>query len=1449
MFKRLIAALVCFTFIFSNLQYVHAQDFSINQLPVPGTMVGESAPFAPLALKGLIVNPQKPLEFQFIVDTGKGPQDTASIKEEANQLVKYFLAGLTIPEGDLWVNLSPYEKNRMVPEALGQTDLGRDLLAQDYILKQLTASLIYPEKDLGKGFWKRVYAKAQQQFGTTNIPVNTFNKVWILPDQAQVYENVNAAYVTKSTLKVMLDEDYTALQKHMPVHNSTDSIGSQIVREIVIPEITKEVNTGKNFAPLRQIYQALILAKWYKETIQNGLLDAVYTNKNKVAGVNLNDLTVKEQIYNRYLQAYKKGAFNYIKEDQTPDGQVVPRKYFSGGTFFGDYAMTHDGNLSDVHADGAMEMIQMVLDKAMKTDGNINNPKSTDEPYLRSLVETLRDSNLAERDRAASELGRINGPIAEGLLLTGLSKIDFSNTLELNAYFDALRYFPNPHVVEELIGYLESNKDHISASSLGRLAQALGRIGGKIEDRRAAEHLIPLLEYPDPAVHRLAAIALGELGDSSGLDPLDNLYKRFDTGWEPLVDEDTTLRRITTAKEEIIASQVNRLTSFKKKITPDELEKIGPIIDEVLNKIKSGKFKFKGEEIDVLNEPRENAHIIGQIDRNVVEACGLVHQTANAFLVSPQGKIMLSLRAHNKGTFPLHLTIPGGHVGAGKSYEEGMKEELKQEFGIDVSVKPVDGFDIYDNYEKSGEKDLNRERRKLFVGQLNDTQYAKYKAKQKKLEEESKLTSTVKEFKTWLEGVGKKEGFGEVWGDYEYDLQELRKASSAVDLDPKAYGRITRYIRITDKFKDGSYPIMAYLTPDLLDLMIGNDSLMEGVTKALSGKAIETITPEPVPNSKIKSYPHNVQLSLQEEAAIKWSELPEEGSTIGWSDQSFQESQSGDILRVRRKDNDIQVWIRGKDGYDSLTSPIPLSSGSFGETVHSVVGVSPDGSYFVTTNSDREACVWMRDVNGNWQNYVIKHFPPKQIKLYDSDGGYWTNVIPEIQFSPNGDYFKLAKDMAYIYSIGVDKAMLGQMPNHLSDAELALLKESDETNGFITKRLRDDERIKKQVIQIEIALGNANEAEHKAAQVIKDLNENKVGFKGEEVHILDGTGRNARVIGRIDRKIAEKYGYAHETANVVVLDPEGKIVLQLRNKDKGGYDDHLSVYGGHLQVGESHSNGALDEGKQETGLKEFASPMTFLGYEGYNEKGDNNHERRSWFIQRLTQEEWEKMKGYKTQDEQAVGASKLIDDRKTYKRKLAKLWDDGKGEVTGVFPVSVYDIEKAVQIENSDSKLVDKKNRYLPVTEIYKGVSITTDAFFTPDSLDRLVKNPELWDKINTIIQVEYHHDLAGHGTSSEYIAPEERALANKYHAIMNSTPDAAMGTKAENGGIDLNQINVKRNGKTVSVQFDQAQLNALTQGGFEGFTFKIESMTRISSPFQLLGIKSVNNLQLLAKA
>jgi len=380
---------------------VQAQEF---KLPIPGIMVHLSPPFDPPMLKGIKVHPDNPFQFDFILDKGdEGTQNMVSLRNESTKLIKYFLASLTIPEQDLWVNLSPYEKDRIIPQSFGQTEMGRDLLAEDYMLKQITASLIYPEEATGKKFWKRVYEEAAKKFGTTNIPVNTFNKVWIVPEKAVVYENVKGgtAYVVEAKLKVMLEQDYLALEKnqsptrgHVPEgyvspsrlpselglsvkapqgnnpsrNENVNALGSQIVREIVIPELTKEINEDKNFAQLRQVYNSLILATWYKKKIKDSILEQIYADKKKVAGVGYmksvipseaKDLKTSldssaspqndtERIYYRYLQAFKKGVFNYIKEDQDPMTQeAIPRKYFSGGV---DWAMLGETtNLSGAH--------------------------------------------------------------------------------------------------------------------------------------------------------------------------------------------------------------------------------------------------------------------------------------------------------------------------------------------------------------------------------------------------------------------------------------------------------------------------------------------------------------------------------------------------------------------------------------------------------------------------------------------------------------------------------------------------------------------------------------------------------------------------------------------------------------------------------------------------------------------------------------------------------------------------------------------------------------------------------------------------------------------------------------------------------------------------------------------------------------------------------------------
>ncbi len=341
---RVLCGFIAFTFIFSMVIPPQVIAQPMVNLPMPGTMVTVTPTYIPALVKGLTIHPDNPLMFDFIVDSGESYLEGEELKEEADKLIKYFLASLTVPEDEMWVNLSPYEENRIIPDSFGLTEMGRDLLAQDYLLKQLTASLMYPEDELGKKFWDRVYKKAYEMYGTTEIPMNTFNKIWIVPQNAVVLEKNNTAYVVDSHLKVMLEEDYQALQENigsdkfdmdMLAQDDVEVVSgvtSEVVREILIPEIEREVNEGETFANLRQIYNSMILAMWFKQNLKQSLLGQVYVDQNKVKGVNVEDTQAKQKIYDQYVEAFEKGVYNYIREDiDQVTHEMIPRKYFSGG--------------------------------------------------------------------------------------------------------------------------------------------------------------------------------------------------------------------------------------------------------------------------------------------------------------------------------------------------------------------------------------------------------------------------------------------------------------------------------------------------------------------------------------------------------------------------------------------------------------------------------------------------------------------------------------------------------------------------------------------------------------------------------------------------------------------------------------------------------------------------------------------------------------------------------------------------------------------------------------------------------------------------------------------------------------------------------------------------------------------------------------------------------------
>ncbi len=337
--KKGVSVFVAICFLSMTLLPSIALAQSVAGLPIPGTLLATTSSFTPLMLRGIQINPENPFEFNFLLDTGSDSLNQDEIKSQSETIAKYFLSTLTIPEEDLWVNLSPHEENRIAPDALSQTDMGRDLLAQDYILKQLTASLIHPDDETGKVFWKKVYKKAYEEYGTTQIPVDTFNKVWIVPNKATIYQEGNRAFVAESYMKVMLETDYLALEKSAESQGARDAeskadnaLASQVVREVLIPLLEKEVNEGKLFSKLRQMYHSMILATWYKQNLKSSIINKIYSDQSKVKGVETPDPEIVNKIYDQYLEAFDKGVCDLIKKEKDPvTDKVFFRKYFSGG--------------------------------------------------------------------------------------------------------------------------------------------------------------------------------------------------------------------------------------------------------------------------------------------------------------------------------------------------------------------------------------------------------------------------------------------------------------------------------------------------------------------------------------------------------------------------------------------------------------------------------------------------------------------------------------------------------------------------------------------------------------------------------------------------------------------------------------------------------------------------------------------------------------------------------------------------------------------------------------------------------------------------------------------------------------------------------------------------------------------------------------------------------------
>lgn len=329
--KKIIIFLICFSFISEQAGFaqVNAQADLSRLVRAP---LARELNSRPAYLRAVEYDASSD-DLQVMLDKGTARQAPADNGQPA--LLKYFFTGLALPNSALWVNLRPDSPDDVIDPRLALTDLGRVMLAADLQLKKDLAGYTAPNTPTGKEYWSKLYKKAEEIYGPGKVSIPTLTRPWIVPGEIILREARGDIYIYKAQLEVKLESDYL---KDSPVYDFSDSRRKEInqyatalVRTAIIPELTRDINTSKRYAELRQAYFSLILAQWFKKRFRGasgkypGMIDS-----GEVGGVASREAWSARSYFESYRASFRDGEYNISESAQTVSGPAI-RQYASGG--------------------------------------------------------------------------------------------------------------------------------------------------------------------------------------------------------------------------------------------------------------------------------------------------------------------------------------------------------------------------------------------------------------------------------------------------------------------------------------------------------------------------------------------------------------------------------------------------------------------------------------------------------------------------------------------------------------------------------------------------------------------------------------------------------------------------------------------------------------------------------------------------------------------------------------------------------------------------------------------------------------------------------------------------------------------------------------------------------------------------------------------------------------
>jgi hypothetical protein len=270
------------------------------------------------------------------------------LKEASALSAKAFIAGLTIPNHKFWVNLNPWEPERIIEKDVSPTDVGRIMLEADLQMKKDFNKYEDPcHSQVGVKYWKLLDEEREKLIGacmkkhpgeikeSRNILFSATTRHWIVPDGIKVYGNDEEAYVANATLKIysepvakhstfdIANQDRRSISKGcLDEINRSAKIYGEYVKELedrmILPLVVQDINRAERYSELRQVYISLALAQWCKE--RRGAPRGIFSkliNSASLKGIEAQTAWNPKEVWNRYVKSFKEGEYNCCLENTT----------------------------------------------------------------------------------------------------------------------------------------------------------------------------------------------------------------------------------------------------------------------------------------------------------------------------------------------------------------------------------------------------------------------------------------------------------------------------------------------------------------------------------------------------------------------------------------------------------------------------------------------------------------------------------------------------------------------------------------------------------------------------------------------------------------------------------------------------------------------------------------------------------------------------------------------------------------------------------------------------------------------------------------------------------------------------------------------------------------------------------------------------------------------------